>query len=1006
MPIDKQFVSVILDKALADKNDPKTATFPGFTLLENVFRKRVGEYRKRFGYDNISLASGNYASGPTTIGSLVQSSNFQLLDFENTPALISKANGTNDYYIYRNITANSAWNAYAQSRIPKVYTVDYRDVSNNTNFSVNASDCAISGNIVCVVYTRQGQVYASFYDASENTVIRSDLLISQTPGETYDFPRVVVNGSVFQILFARITSGHEFYSRTVNIATGALNAAVVISTDGDNLYDATIFNNLVTVVYKRAAGGFRAIQVDAAGAITASNTIAGSPLNCLTIYATTSLLYVSYFRTDHIACFTLNTSLGTVNGPSDMNTMTGKVADNLFACEINNQTQIAIYYSVQFDDAVNQPREIKKIVCNTNLSSPVDSHVMYSASIVSKGLALNPTTTDAPFYYLSEGVNTGTYFVNEELWASALTGFGSGDPRKSSVLPLMPRSLVYGTKVITPMRKTLSIDFTGVAIYGIGLSIIETAPTHVSKVTVNGVSVFGGGIVRAFDGYQTTEVGWLGTPPQPVKATPGSSGSMAAGIYQYLFTYQWVDVKGNVYQSATSIPLNVTVGATGNVIFSLEEYGVTTRNPYNGYSNVRGRLNIFRTRVNGTVFYKLTQLELLINSGLVISVNDATADSGLSDEPVYTTGNILDDQAPPASSSLGVFKGSVMLRPDEDKTKLWKSKTVAPNTGLSFNNNLIIDFGSIGGNIIAHEEMDEKYIVFKENAIYYIYGDGPDDAGQGSYSLPILLVKNTGCIDARTVVKTDSGIIFKADEGFWILTRNMELQFIGANVETHNDKTVTSAEHLQTISQARFTTSDGTILVYDTLFGEWYTWTGLPSKSSGFWHNAYTILKTDGSVWRESSSSHLDNGVPYNWRAGTFFIQMAQIQGYQRLRSVILGGEYRGEHKLKVSVGYDFKEYYEETFEIEPQSAVIFNDKTYQSTTVVPGGTTDNVWQYELRMARQKCQSMRLLIEDDFTDIDNPGNSFALSSIGFEVGVLGGRNRVAPTQKVMTSGGT
>lgn len=1010
MVVEKQFVSVIMDRALADKNDPKTAGFPGFSLIQNMYRQRVGEYRKRYGYDSISLTSGNYGSGANTVPALNQSSNFQFIDFEGTPALISTATGTNDRYIYRNITANNAWNAYAQSRIPKIVTTNFKDISNNPNFSVGGSDCAISGNTICVVYERANQIYASFYDAQSESVIRSDLLISPGGSESFAYPRVVVNGSVFQIFYVQTTSGGDLYTITINIATGALGSPIFVASDGDvvpGFYDVVIFNNTATIAYKLAAGGIRVAYVNVAGVVGTTQTILGeNPLTCLTIYPTATHLYVVY-DTTAIRGVILNTSLAITTSPTTLAGLSGESAGGIFACEmsLSGTPGIAVYYSIRENSTTNQPKEIRRFFGNTSFGAGIDALIMYSAQIITKGVQLNPGTDDVPFYYLSQGDDTGTCFVTEEFWTSALTGFGSGDPYKNTVLPHMPRPLVYGTKVITPIRKTLSIDFTGDVIYGIGLSIVETAPTHVNKITVNGVTVFGGGVVRAFDGYQTTELGWLGATPQPLKATVGSSGSMAAGDYQYVLTYEWVDVKGNVYQSPTSVPIEVTVGASGNVILSLEEYGVTTRNSYNRFSNTRGRINIFRTKVNGTVFYKLAEAELKINSGKVISYNDTAADAALSEEPLYTTGNILDDMAPPASSSINVFKGRVMLRPDEDKTKLWISKTVAPNTGVAFNNNLIIDFGFIGGDIVAHEEMDEKYIVIKRTAIYYIYGDGPDDQGQGQYSQPILLSKDTGCVDARSVVKTDNGIMFKTDQGIYLLNRQMGLEFIGAAVETHNDKTITSAENIYYISQVRFTTSEGTVLVYDTVFGEWYTWDGLASKSAGFWNSAYTILKTDGAVWRESTTSYLDNSTPFNCRLITFPIQMAQIQGYQRMFRILLAGEYRGEHKLIAQLAYDFKEYFEESFEIEPQSAVVFDDKTYQQLTYTPGGEVDNVWQFELRPARQMCQSVRLLIEDNFTDIDNPGNSFVLSSIGFEVGVLGGRNRVDPGTKVMTSQG-
>ena len=52
---------------------------------------------------------------------------------------------------------------------------------------------------------------------------------------------------------------------------------------------------------------------------------------------------------------------------------------------------------------------------------------------------------------------------------------------------------------------------------------------------------------------------------------------------------------------------------------------------------------------------------------------------------------------------------------------------------------------------------DDKLIVFGQNSIGVLIGDGPNDAGQGSQYGDIILATDRGCIDSRSVVLTPTG---------------------------------------------------------------------------------------------------------------------------------------------------------------------------------------------------------------------------------------------------------
>lgn len=1011
MAVQKQFVSIPMAEPLNTKADPKGGPFAGFSLIENMIRTRVGEVRKRFGYEQLSLTSTNYAPGTVNVGALVQASNYQAIDFLGTPGLISKPSGSNDYYVWRRYEQNSAWNAYPESRIPKITTTAFADLSQNSAFNVYSTDCAISGNIVCVVYDRGetvlGKVYAAFYDANSGEVLRSDLLLSDGVNDARK-PRVAVNGTNFQVIWLD-NATLQIKSRLISIATGVAAAEFTLAVDPYGAVGQQYFSMLacfgqVAFVYNSGATGvIKVLVLNTSGTVASSTTVAGELVtgvdDMISAVTDGTDLFIGYIQTstNQIKAVRLSSALATVSGPTMLVTGIGSSPYQNLTAYVSGTT-FRCYYSF---NTSNNEQQTKQVSSTLSFGSPTVAITSYTSILASQAIPLSGEPV-----YLIAGNNDpavsrdfGSAFLTAELWAKIMNDQVGIDLFGYGVLPSV---VTFGTKVIVPIRRVLDIDAVNDAVCGVGLSIIETNPDFVQTIRVGDTTLIGGGTLKSFDGYQTTEVGWM-TVPSQMRASVAGAGAMAVGTYQYTSVLEWVDGKGNVYRSAPSLPISVTLGVASQVSVRYQQFGLTTRNASNGFRNAHGKIVIYRTGANGTIFYRLTDAELLSNDSALGSTafTDNTADSGLGLEFVYTTGDVLEDESPPSAKVLSTFKNRVFLVPSEDPNAIWYSKELAPQEGVSFSSVLQFRVDPIGGDIMALAEMDEKIVILKKGAVLVTVGDGANQLGQGGYNQPQLVSAEIGCIEPRSVIRTSDGVMFQSAKGIWLLDRSLNLQYVGMGVETYNNRTITSAVNLQSLNQTRFTTSNGEILVWENVFDQWYVWTGLAAKSSLLWNGEYTILKTDGNVWREKTTLFTDNGSAVISRLITFPIAVAQIQGYQRTFRLIMFGEYRGPHKAICKLAFDQKEYFEEQFEITPTSSVTWTDTTYQNTTTNLGSTTDNVWQFEVRPATQRCQSVRILLEDNFTAL-TPGNSFTLSGFGAEVGTLGGRFRVPPSTKVMT----
>ena len=129
---------------------------------------------------------------------------------------------------------------------------------------------------------------------------------------------------------------------------------------------------------------------------------------------------------------------------------------------------------------------------------------------------------------------------------------------------------------------------------------------------------------------------------------------------------------------------------------------------------------------------------------------------------IYTTGSVVEDIAAPASTASALFNNRLWLVDAEDQNLLWFSKQVIEAVPVEMSDLLTLyvapTSGAQGstGVITALAPMDDKLIIFKRDAIYYINGTGPDNTGANSqYSDPIFITSAVGCNNPSSIVNRD-----------------------------------------------------------------------------------------------------------------------------------------------------------------------------------------------------------------------------------------------------------
>lgn len=398
-------------------------------------------------------------------------------------------------------------------------------------------------------------------------------------------------------------------------------------------------------------------------------------------------------------------------------------------------------------------------------------------------------------------------------------------------------------------------------------------------------------------------------------------------------------------------------------------------------------ISVWRTILNGTIYNRVTSVSNpVFNNKTVdyITYYDVTDDLTLAaNDDLYTTGGVVENVEIPACGILTTYRNRLIGIPFERPYTWWYSKQVIPGSPVEFNDTFIQNIDQLGGPITGIMTMDDKLIFFKQSLIYYIVGDGPTSTGiNNDFSQPQLIATDSGCINKKSMVLTPVGIMYQSAKGIYLLSRSLEVKYIGADVEAYNSLTITSATLVSNFNQVRMSLSDGTTLMFDYYFTQWSVFTNYDMTDAcvlGASQNAstYYFVNSAGKVCKETNGQYLDDGSYIKLKIMTNWFSLAGIQGYERFYKMLVLGHYKSPHNLT------FKSYFD------------FDSSTTQQTTVIPVTSDPGLYQYRIFLNKQKCETVRFSLEDD--GLSPLGEGFYLSAITFEVGLKAGLNKMKAT---------
>ncbi len=423
----------------------------------------------------------------------------------------------------------------------------------------------------------------------------------------------------------------------------------------------------------------------------------------------------------------------------------------------------------------------------------------------------------------------------------------------------------------------------------------------------------GGGRVSAADASMT-ELVPAAFPPSPSLAVSAGATTLTTGTYSVCHTYAWYDNFGNLYRSGAFQSASIAVTAT-NVLTSLI--------PPLRHTSLAAPKAWVETwvAIPGDPTFRLYSRTTNSPTGSGRLSIGIIADPAADAEELYTTGGVLSNFPAPPFRYAFEWRNRLFLGGTDFEGEVWFSKEYVTETGPEFAPPLKLQCKATVGRDYAGGEISTDYAaIFKQDAIFTISGEGPDDTGNGGYR-PSLLGYKVGCTNPASVVTCPLGLMYQGTDGtIHLITPSLTGVEIGQGVETYRSVAVQAALHDAVQKRVLFWNASSKILVADygsadalrakgkpapTVFWSVHESTDLGSGLGAcLFADAVHWLQSDGYVRKEIQAQWYDGtSTQIKHKAKLAPVQVPDLGHEFNVSGVTFIGEYAGNHTVSLSVG-------------------------------------------------------------------------------------------------------
>lgn len=570
----------------------------------------------------------------------------------------------------------------------------------------------------------------------------------------------------------------------------------------------------------------------------------------------------------------------------------------------------------------------------------------------------------------------------------AQIGYGVSNPVTNRLPDVRTDGTTFEVPVLRTIKTVSSIQdvqpfqFVSSYIYGVTF----TSAYQLQNARMGDIRLFAGGIINSYDGARVTEHGFLLSPDIVNMADSSTSGAVPVGVYQICAVYEWSDAQGNFYRSAPGQVATYTVTTPTTVLPQFTVNNLTATNKLNV------TIALYMTKANGSIFYRVTYMPNGTDpNGTVFSPYPFPV-GAVSAETLYTTGNILANDPWPSSILMTTSRNRVFTVNSEDSEVITYSKAFVKNEGIAISLAFTRRVSAVPGPISAIAAMDDKVIVFKQRAILYFYGqNGPGpDGSNDDFSNSQILTTEIGCVAQNSILTTADGVYFQSEKGVWLLSRSMNLSFVGQPVAPLAiGKNITSAVLMPKQTNIRFGALGSPSLVYhyrlqaqygnSLVCGQWTTFSNYSQYNATIHKGLYYFARSDGKICMEKDGYYKDDASPMSFTLRTSWERVGGLMQWGHYTDLAMLGLYEGPHQLAINLYRDYRD--------APDAQLRFDSTVGVTTTTwgsgswgsqaTFGGDSDNTYTSRWKLPRSYAAVGTLSMA--ITDTGKAGVDFGAS---------------------------
>lgn len=971
------------------RTDEKVLESPSLSELMNGEITSPGRIQKRHGYvsveddqtDDYGLSAGTRAKRGSALASI---SDYAITDYNDA---LEWTNNATSLLAISNVRTLLSDSKYAHSNVDMAYYNGYYYVTATKTIGANNT----------------GYLYV--YD-SDFTLVNTELVTNTAN----PLKPIVYNSTV--VVFENNGSG-TIYANIVSQSTQSIASTTSPITSASTsvlLYDVTTNGTYAYVAYTNNAGNPSIARITSAGASSGSTGTSGhgSGNGAITIQydSVSTTIMMAYSNTSNGVFYIIISTTPAV-------LYSGTISTSYYDGE--NIVVGSWHSTYPYVVAVQRPG-------TTDVESYVYLYSVYGSTVVQKGRVFGTALAHKSVGYYEDDVVTplfGVYRQQDDFGVFYTLQI------KSNYSP------VAAPERVEPIAKYMYRMTSGVGggpspagsvsncVVGASANTYHFAAVDVNdnvcictfsyegsgdefqkrfhSVPVGNELFISGSIPLVWDGQTAREIGFSHPPVITDDTVTLSGGDIDDGTYNYIVLFKVSDNNGRVYRSLRSLPYEVVISGGGSSSQVEIEFLPAIHRPDWDEDENEDRLctaELYRTEDNGTIYYKVAEISTQndhawfsdVYATSAPTITDDLDDSDITDnEQLYTTGGVLERCAPPPLDYIAYYDNRIWGI-DSETGNIVHSSEIIEGEGPWFNAAFVVSNPADRDKPIAIVDTQSFLMVFYRDAIGAIYGQGYNDLGtDGNLTGVKILVNNLGCSEQKSIIKTPSGVIFKAQSGFHIIGYDgSPPQYIGGGVSDYDSSTVVSTDLIQDKKQARFVLS-GTgepLLIFNYEFNQWYVWgydiggTWCTKTGSCVIDNVHYLVNGDTGNTLVQNAAYRDGVVdgsysaePYAFSLTTPWIKLTGLQGFQRVLKAWILGTYESYHDLTVEIDYDYSESNTDTVSIDN----------------VGLDHTDILDPYQVRIGipKQRCQAIRFKITID-TSPHNEDDGATLTGLRLE----------------------